>query len=442
MAFGSSLGRSGYRDDRRRRLLVEERAAGTGQPARSESTHTAGADGPGTMRSTVAHKSENYGDAEFLAEQPGLSDLVPRRFSTVAAIFLLGLAGIGGLLALDTYCPGGISPQIPKSPNPQISAFDLAAAGSLARWFSALLLLGAAAVALLVYSIRRYKVHDYQGRYRIWVWAAVCCFLVATDTAAPLHGAFSELMTALAGTRLLGDGSIWWIVPAALLLGAVGSRLLVDMWECRSSSGLAILALGCYAVAVAAHYGWLGPHAAGARAGLLVDHGARMTGHLLLLTAMGWHARHVLLDAQGLLPRRQAQSGTAADEDAEGAPGQEAGDGPAADAWVAVDPPHGIGQPVLRRVGASGLPGTLAAAAGVPSVPAPLATSGAPAYRAPSSGWPGQTTAASTVGRSQPVSAPPPAALPSSSRKLTKLERKAMKKRLLEARLQRQQRGS
>jgi hypothetical protein len=40
------------------------------------------------------------------------------------------------------------------------------------------------------------------------------------------------------------------------------------------------------------------------------------------------------------------------------------------------------------------------------------------------------------------MSAPAPAALPSSARKLTKLERKALKKRLLEERLQRQQRAA
>ena len=96
---------------------------------------------------------------------------------------------------------------------------------------------------------------------------------------------------------------------------------------------------------------------------------------------------------------------------------------------------------MLRRVGSGGLPGTLAAGAGVPSVPAPLATSGAPADRVLLTGHPPQTPTASAVGKSQSVSAPPPAALPSPARKLTKLERKAMKKRLLEARLQRQQRG-
>jgi hypothetical protein len=415
------------------------------------------------MRSMIAHKSQNYGDAGFLAEQLRLTDLVPRRFSTLAAVFLLGLAAIGGLLALGAGWPG----EIVEPGGRRLAALDLAAAGSLARWFSSLLLLGAALAALLVYSIRRHKMDDYQGRYRIWVWAAVCCFLLATDTAAPLHAGLGEALAALAGTRLLGDGSIWWIVPAALLLGAVGSRVLVDMWECRSSSGLAILAVGCYAVAIAAHYGWLGlcPEGTGEgtqAARLLADHrcamvpdGARMAGHLLLLTAMGWHARHVLLDAQGLLPRRQAESHAHASVGMAPAlaPGQDAGDGPAtaADGWVAVDPPHGIGQPVLRRVTTAGLPaglpGTLAAAAAVPPVPAPLASSGVPAGRPPAggypaSGWPAQTTTASAVAKSRPVTAPAPAALPSSSRKLTKLERKALKKRLLEERLRRQQRGS
>ena len=139
----------------------------------------------------------------------------------------------------------------------QFPAFDPAAAGSLARWFSALLLLAGTAAASAVYSVRRHKLDDYQGRYRIWAWAAACCFLAATDTAAPLHAGFSELMSGLTGTRLLGDGSIWWIAPAVLLLGAVGSRLLVDMWECRASSGAAMLAVGCYAVAIVAHCGWL-----------------------------------------------------------------------------------------------------------------------------------------------------------------------------------------
>jgi hypothetical protein len=412
MSLGSSLGRSGHRDDRRRRLLAEEYAHGTEVGDQSLVTQTEGSGGPGTMRAAPVHKSQNYGDADFLAEQPRLTDLIPRRVSTLAVTFVLGLAAIGGLVALGAGFPEALARPGGRRP----AALDLAAAGSLGRWFSSLLLLAAGLTALLVYNIRRHKVNDYQGRYRIWAWAAACCFLVASDTATSLGDVLGEVMTALAGTRLLGDGSIWWIVPAACLLGAVGSRLLVDMWEFRGSTAAALLATCCYAAAIAIHCGWIAPDDAAWR---LAGQAAGMTGHLLLLTALGLHARHVLLDAEGRLPRpRPATGAEPADEattDSEAStdgdseveatsqpPDRDTGDGPSAtsDRWVAVDPSHGKGQPVLRRVGSTGLPSTTPAAA----TPA----------------------------------APSPPALPTSAHKLTKADRKALKKRLLEERLKRQ----
>ena len=106
----------------------------------------------------------------------------------------------------------------------RLAMFDLPAAGSLGTWFSSLLLLAATMVALVVYGIRRHKTDDYHGRYRIWLWAALGMLLTATDVAANLHEGFRDLMTAATGTRLLGDGSVWWAIPAIFLLGAIGSR--------------------------------------------------------------------------------------------------------------------------------------------------------------------------------------------------------------------------
>jgi hypothetical protein len=355
-------------------------------------------DGPGAMRSTVVHKSENYGDAEFLEQQPRLTDLIPRRGWTLAAVFVLGLAAIGGLGALYVAAPE----LAPQPDGGRLAMLDLAAPGSLAHWFSSLMLLAAGLTAVLIYTIRRHKVDDYQGRYRIWMWAATCFFLLATDSAAGLHDGLREVMTAVSGSRLMGDGTIWWAAPAAFLFAAVGARLLVDMWQCRGSSAAAILAVVCYAAALAAPAGWIGPDGA---AGLLWDQGARLIGQLLMLLAMALHARHVILDAEGRLPRRrpapkaEAAGGAQADADegdGESRPsGQDADDGRSTpDRWVAVDPPHGTAQPCLRRVDSSGVP-----------VAAP---------------------------------APSPPASPSTEHKLTKAERKALKKRLLEQRMQRQ----
>ena len=108
----------------------------------------------------------------------------------------------------------------------QLAALDIAAKGSLACWFSSLLLLAAAVMAMLVYAVRRHRTDDYQGRYRVWLWAAGCWLLMATDQAASLREAFQAAMIALTGTPLLGDGTLWWVAAYVLIFGAVGSRLL------------------------------------------------------------------------------------------------------------------------------------------------------------------------------------------------------------------------
>ena len=170
-------------------------------------------------------KTEHYGDALFLAEQPTLLDLVPRRLIAFVLVFLALSLLIAGLEALYAWMPalaGDLGHAAAGQRTVTFAALDLAGKGSLAAWFSSLLLLAASLVAVLVYTVRRHRMDDYPGRYRVWLWAALCWFLAATDTAASLHEGFRDLMTAVTGTPLLGDGSIWWMIAYGLLFGAVG----------------------------------------------------------------------------------------------------------------------------------------------------------------------------------------------------------------------------
>ena len=57
------------------------------------------------MVSRHAHKSENYGDAEFLQTQLRLTDLIPRRLISYLLLLTVGLAAIGGLIALYVWIP-------------------------------------------------------------------------------------------------------------------------------------------------------------------------------------------------------------------------------------------------------------------------------------------------------------------------------------------------
>ena len=161
-------------------------------------------------------------------EQPRLTDLVPLRLPVWLLILAVGLAIVAGLEALYAWMPRLAH----LTTDGSVAAFDLDAEGSLAVWFSSMTLALAALAAVMVYSVRRFKTDDYYGHYRIWLWAAACWLLLSIDETASLHEGFKEMMACVTGTRLHGDGSIWWVIAYGFLLAAVGTRLLIDMRHC------------------------------------------------------------------------------------------------------------------------------------------------------------------------------------------------------------------
>ncbi|MBN2291194.1 MAG: hypothetical protein JXM70_02140, partial [Pirellulales bacterium] len=190
----------------------------------------------------------------------------------------------------------------PMTTDGRVAAFDLDGEGSLAVWFSSTTFLLAAAAAVIVYSVRRHKTDDYHGYYRVWLWAAMCWLILSIDETSSLHEGFKEMMTQVTGTRLFGDGSMWWVIAYFFLLGAVGTRLVVDMRSCKLSTFSMVMVALCYSLAIATQLEWVLPEA-GARA-VMIEEGAEMLGNLFLLLAMTLHARYVIFDAEGLLPRR------------------------------------------------------------------------------------------------------------------------------------------
>ena len=320
--------RSGQRDDRRRRLLAEESCGLLGAAGSRAASANGGL--------TTERRSQNYGDAAFMDETLRLIDLVPRRLITLGLLLLAGLAVVAGLEALYAWTSTPSLNQI--TTDGSVAAFDLDGEGSLAVWFSSAILMLAALVAVLVYTIRRHKTDDYRGYYRVWLWAAACWLVMSIDETASLHEGFMGMMAHVTGTKIYGDGSIWWVVPYFFLLGAVGSRLLVDMRTCRLSSAALLTTAACYALAVATQVAGDGLTRA-----VMLEEGAEMVGNVFLLLAMGLHARYVILDAEGLLPARQPKY----DHPEQELPREESSS--AAHDWVAVDPPHATPRPVLKR---------------------------------------------------------------------------------------------
>ncbi len=256
-------------------------------------------------RGLYVGRSENYGDAMLLESQTRLTDLIPTHPMILTVLFLAGL-GIVALLEglyLWTWSPGhGIG---------RIDAFDLASRGSLATWFSSLCLALAAATAGLVYTVRRHRLDDYRGHYRVWLWSAACWLLMSIDVTASLHDGFGKIMVWLTGTRLFGQCSIWWLVICGFIIAAVSVRLLVDMRHCVPSAAALVATAICYAISLGFHFrcvpmraiNW--PPVSEAVRAVAINKGLLLCGNFLVWMAMVWHARYVLLDAEGLLPRKR-----------------------------------------------------------------------------------------------------------------------------------------
>jgi hypothetical protein len=373
------------RDDRRRRLLTDDLS-----DADDESLCRVWPEDGVSQRT-----SEYYGNAEFLERQWQLLDLVPRRLLVLTLLLLAGAAVIAGLEAAYAWAAERTAGATVAA------ALDIGAKGSLAGWFSSLLLLAASVGALLVYTVRRHRTDDYQGRYRVWRWAAGCWFLMATDQAASLREGFRDVMIGWTGTPLFRDGTLWWVVVYVLVFGAIGSRLLLDMRPSRLSIVALATATIAYGLALASY---LGLSLIGTAAGeVMFRTGSEMTGHLMLLAAMGIHARYVLLDAQGLIehpePRKAEKPGkkVAAKEEEEEDEEEVKVISASGNQWRSIDPPHAPPQPASQRPAAQ--PAVAPAAK-----PAP-----APAFSPPEV-----------------------------NRKLTKGERKALKERLIRQRAERE----
>ena len=286
-------------------------------------------------------------------EQARLSDLVPQRLPKILALFIVGLLMVAGLEMLYVWMPSLAS----MTSDGRVAAFDLDGEGSLAVWFSSTTFLLAAFTAVVVYTVRRHKADDYHGHYRVWLWAAMCWLILSIDETASLHEGFKEMMAQVTGTRLLGDGSMWWVIAYFFLLGAVGTRLVLDMRCCRLSTASMFMVAVCYGLAIVTQLEWILP-ASGAR-GVMFEEGAEMTGNLFLLLAMVLHARYVILDAEGLLPRREEDEADVEFEYEEEEEYEYDEDEIAAEEaalfgqTVKVHPPHGVSRRPARRTKSS-----------------------------------------------------------------------------------------
>jgi hypothetical protein len=301
-------------------------------------------------------KQRNYADAALAANQAPVTSLMPSRPWTLWVFVLSGLTVIALLNLLNAELPrlsGWLGAE-------HVDPLNFAVRGNLAAALSALLLAWSAVLSAQIYNLRRHRVDDYKGRYRLWIGVVVLLACAALDAATGLHDAAGGLLIRLAGKEQTWSATSGWLILASVVVLPVALRIGIDM---RRSIGTLValgVALVCYATGAAVRIGWLPLEA---ELGWHAMVTATLLGHLFVWCTTLVFARHVYLDAQGLLAKRkEAKPKKKKEEPAKEKPADEAA-GEKSAKQVRIDAAHGDAAKTPTPASSSGgLKGLVAAA--------------------------------------------------------------------------------
>ena len=158
-----------------------------------------------------------------------LSDLFPTRWGFFVFFLFAGILWILGLEYAYWQLPNWTA----AVGDTELKILDFAASGNLAGWFSTVLWFYAATVCFLLFQLDRkafrssiatdYRLSD------IWLWAVFGCLLLSVDATCQVREFLRVVLVKVSGTKLYGNGDVWWIAIYLVIFGMIGSRLLVEM---------------------------------------------------------------------------------------------------------------------------------------------------------------------------------------------------------------------
>lgn len=228
------------RMDRRRRVLrdtVEEETqpAAAARRANRKAAEAAASDGLGTKRKA------GYSQDVRKACGQRLVQLIPVRRRSFAVACLVSLLIPGLLLALHYWIH--VTGQLPWWRHPLAVALDVGHPRSIAAWLSSQLWLLCLGATVLTFQLRRHKLDDYNGEYRLWFWLVLTCLVASVDATTSITQLFAQALDRWT------QANVGWSGPAvvdstlAVLVGMLGLRMCTELKAVPLSLVLWLVAL-------------------------------------------------------------------------------------------------------------------------------------------------------------------------------------------------------
>lgn len=264
------------RGDRRRKLLRDDQRRAT-DTAELPSTK-------GRARRRI------YSERALASRQPRITDFLPKRRLTLFLLWLLGLLPPAGILSAGLFSQRWIATWDVAAQRP----LALLSVGGMARAWSSVMLLATAAACMLVFHLRRHRLDDYRGQYRLWIGAVAVLLLASLDTVTDLHETLGACWQHISGRTTPPNGWVWgWLLLAAI----PWVRALLDMRGNRFACAISLLAGGSWGLVAVMVFHAI-PVSDPQLAELLTFVGMHLGNQLLLFSVLVY-ARGVYRTAQG-----------------------------------------------------------------------------------------------------------------------------------------------
>lgn len=279
------MARNTTRVGRRRRVLNEEVLSATNIAIHKGTS----------QRDIEPGDTPRYGAGANIENHPQVTSFVPRRFRMFCAFAILGIGVAIAAEAIAHFAEPLSQFTAVVSPAELTETF----ANRPVAWTSAALLLLTLGYTRLIYSLRRHRVDDDKGRYRVWRTAGWAATLLSINAVLSAHELIARYLGHVVEYQMLPASAGWWLIPSALLGGWLLIKLMIDASECRGALSLYVLAVICLVVAGVSSAGW-SPSWAAAWPDTM-SRSLPLVAYTLLLVGSQLFARYVILDVQGLI---------------------------------------------------------------------------------------------------------------------------------------------
>ncbi len=157
----------------------------------------------------------------------------------------------------------------------------------------------------MVYLLRRHKVNDYRGHYRLWLWVSAWCLAASLETATEIHQALQAIVLALPFSLSAEELNWGWLIGVSLGGLVLAVRMSIEVRESYWTNCFWLPAVAAYSAVMllAFDVSWIhNVLPAPLTGGLLL-----VNGHTALVATVWMEARHVFRDAQGMLPAKKVK---------------------------------------------------------------------------------------------------------------------------------------